>query len=321
MKGPSASKTNVKPDELQPLLRAIGDRLTTTGEEVPRVRDYEGCEVAGHGSLMRRQMDVLVILPGQAMEWCRNNLKLTDAEVCKYFLELDFKCTRLDAAVDTPDERTSPLVVKEHWNKKAVTSTAKYGEPHEPKTEKGQKPSSKGWTFYIGSKKSDRYMRIYDKAAEHAAKTGTTHLDHLTRFEMQSRHDSAHAFAELIAANGLRSIKEVFKGWISFKTLRGRKEVYKRDDVQWWSALVGEDVDFLNVDPRIATPEKTVKWLKSTGILRALKLAQRFGKFEEIQKEIDKIEIPATVLKQWNALLRPEAKQLFNNNPGHERTA
>lgn len=305
--GPSAavdwltwSLLDVKPTKLDRLFKRIADKFTSTGESVARFRNYEGCELAAYGKIMRDGANVLVDLPAQACEWIRNNCRMSDPQVIAWFLQEGFHATRIDVAIDTIDPATSPLVVQKHWRKKAVTCTAKHGRPHVPKTAPGEEPGAKGWTFYIGEKTSSRFMRVYDKAAEHAAKTGSTHLIHLTRFEMVSRHEHAQKFCELIAAEGRDVIKKVFKGWISFKTLTGRKEVYKRDDVLWWSALVGDTVTYLNADPRIATPEKTLKWLKSTGILRALKLAQTFGYMDAINKEVAKVEIPPITLKQWS---------------------
>lgn len=100
-----------------------------------------------------------------------------------------------------------------------------------------------GYTVYIGSEKSDKFIRCYDKAAE----LKMLHTV-LTRIEMQTGGDVAHRLAHAMAYGGVKIAgKQAVRDFCQFPKLG------------WWGdAMNGEDMDLQ------LTPAKTTsfaKWL------------------------------------------------------------
>jgi hypothetical protein len=301
----SWSKPRTPASEKDALWESIIRTFSSSGEKATVLQSgYAGFDLAGYGSVLQRGTDLLVILPGQAMQFLRNAKGFSDVWLLNWFLSKGFRCTRIDTAIDTPDPEVRPQLAMRHWDAGAVTCTADSARPWEPTRKKGLPPPAGGWTFYIGSPASSRFMRIYDKAAEHSAKNGKTHLKHLTRFELQSRAEAADALARKIAREGLNAIRQVISGWIDFKKIdHHNKEKHKRGSADWWRRIVTDDKATLSLDPRIATPAKTLKWVKSAGVVRALALVRKFGLWDEIEREIASCEIPAHLNLKWSGYM------------------
>jgi hypothetical protein len=99
------------------------------------------------------------------------------------------KCTRIDLAIDVKDNSLlmgdiEQMASEHNWKGTAHSSTT-------IKSNDG-----KGCTVYMGSRSSERFVRIYDKAAQLAQ------LGDWVRIEAEIKGDSARGVARAIAASG-----------------------------------------------------------------------------------------------------------------------
>ena len=114
--------------------------------------------------------------------------------------------TRIDLAIDTDDKQTVEKVVQK-IRLGEYTSVSK----NRVEYQKYQGGSNKGWTIYLGSFKSDRLMRIYDKGAEQGID------DYLVRFELQLKRDWADVVASLILAEKYDDILSIFNDLLTIR--------------------------------------------------------------------------------------------------------
>jgi hypothetical protein len=268
-------------------MKAIGSERTIQG--------YIGAEIcAGYGFIGRKNEELFLNLPGQAVEWIRRQ-GIADQQLCQ--LLASWRASRADLAIDTRSPDISPIKLWDYYRAGAVTCRA-----DENSIRKLTSLDSEGHeidTVYIGSTASTRMLRAYDKRGEREAKTGEKDTQPWTRCELQHRHAAADECIHAIARDGLDAAPRLINGWITFRELKGRKEVKKRPAARWWKKLVGKEQQYLQLDPRAATPERTVAWLASPGVTRAIQLARYHHKSEEIEREIEAAEPTATQRKKW----------------------
>jgi phage replication initiation protein len=96
----------------------------------------------------------------------------------------------------------------------------------------------KGRSIYLGSKKSDMFVRIYDKAKER----GREAEGHWVRFEIQMRDKKAGAFLDFLL---LRTIGETFAGvvghYIRYVTPKeSDSHRYRWPTADWWRDFIGD---------------------------------------------------------------------------------
>jgi len=70
--------------------------------------------------------------------------------------------------------------------------------------------SNTGWTIYVGSRTSEKFLRIYDKQAE----AGLNHP--LTRIELECKNDYAEGIAQHIDQEGYNQFPAIIKGFCDF---------------------------------------------------------------------------------------------------------
>lgn len=237
------------------------------GKEITRGHGFRGITVCNDtGELVWRELaegqkDVLVVLKGRALEWLRDR-GCDDVSILREFKERGFRINRCDPAIDTTDPEVNPKLVYDAWQDGHVVSRAKGMEPPmHPKIPKGGRRNEDGvgWTVYIGSKASTRYLRVYDKQYEVMKKTGND-PGHLTRFEFQIRDEAADKIADEIIRNGIGAIPSIFRGWIDFKKPSENKQVTRWEQADWWNRMIG---DVSRITPKlargIATPDTVAK--------------------------------------------------------------
>jgi hypothetical protein len=294
--------TKRRDDRLDREIETARDFLHPTGEDAPPRHGFTGIQVSGYGALLHKDRHMMIILPAQAIQFFRNTHRATN-HLIHWAIDHRYKATRIDLTIDSNDPQVTPQLAMKHWDAGAVTCRAESARPWTPPAKKGTQPPNTGWTFYIGSPKADRMMRIYDKKKELEDKL-QQEVAHLTRFELQNRADCANATMNAVAAHGIAAIRQIIAGWVDFKELTGRSEIYKRPSADWWSRIVNDKIK-LGLLRDIATPQRTLRWLKSEAVARALKLAIRFNKWTEIQEAMDQCEIPDDKLMQWQNTYEP----------------
>ena len=307
------------PRNFQPghLCRQIETQFQSTGEGVTGDHGYVGKDICGGlGKVLVRRWpnsgdgDVLVRLPGRALDWIRDNiilseteLQCTDAEICRYFKDLSFSSTRIDIAMDTTDASVSAEVVEKLINLNSFVCRGRRAGIND--SWDTEKPQSRGVeeTVYLGSRSSSRFFRCYNKAADIFRKTGRK-IPHLTRFELECKGDATQKVVELVAQKGIYCIPALFAGWVDFKDPTDETErVKRRRRVDWWERLVGGQRPIaLGLQREVTTPEQSLRWIKEQAA-KTLFLAHQHGLFDEIIEAINanKYKVKPEENEKWKS--------------------
>ena len=112
----------------------------------------------------------------------------------------------------------------------------------------------RGVTF--GTRGSESYIRIYDKALEQNL------AGHWIRVELETRKERAQALAKAIAKQGTQVVPPILLGYLDFK-VRGTAERRCRWKTEgWWTTFLGTARRCrLEVAPRNVSMENTYRWL------------------------------------------------------------
>lgn len=315
-------------------MEAMAEFFESTGELSSFENNYNGVDICGaYGAVMTRDTpwnpaggDVLLRLPGRALEWIREGSLLattgarcTDADICNFFLDHEYTSTRLDIALDNTDTRVNPDIIRDLLEKESFTCTA-HSAGLTRRWKLGQKRiPGDGDTVYIGCRQSTRFMRCYDKRSEVKKRLGKD-IGHCTRFEMECKGEAAIRMMEMIAINGTGCIPGVMNGWVSFKDPSDTaSRVERRRNTDWWDAMVdGSQPITLGLARSISTPEKALHWIKHQ-VSKTLLLIQKSGLMGEIEDamKLQEHKLKPTELRQWSdyvARLKKQAEKLSSNN-------
>lgn len=125
-------------------------------------------------------------------------------------------------------------------------------------------PAVNGGTVYLGSRKSDVFLRVYDKAKEQGLEN-----THWTRFELQLRNESATQFARVLS-DTYKKDRDLFaelalgilRGYVEFKDKNSDSNPSRRKPLDWWLKIVGDvkKVKVANVKTE-RTISKSVDWI------------------------------------------------------------
>ncbi len=164
------------------------------------------------------------------------------------------KCTRIDLAIDvynSPDLLPTIRGMAEHheW----------YGTAHSATTIKSS--DGKGTTVYVGSRTSERFVRIYDKAAQLGQRGDWT------RIEAEVKSDSARQVA--------RAIVELNIGGLSMVAYGVIERVCKFPDKAWKAVFDGAKME---IGTPKAEEKQTEAWLMG-------QVATAIAKFERMYPE------------------------------------
>lgn len=174
---------------------------------------------------------------GKALERCREQ-KITDQRLVRDMLSVGAKFSRIDAAINTALPDVSAEALAEDFDDgNCETKAKKY-------TLLRGGGENRGSTFYLGSRTSERMLRVYNKAAQLNLGVSWWRIEE----EIKGRH--ARAFADGFADAGFP--ENFIRGHIQeFANFPGRK---------WWveTMLDGDRFEQL-VLPRTET--NTQKWL------------------------------------------------------------
>ncbi len=268
---------------------------------------YEGGDLAQFGRFTWRKnhrddsRDYLVVLPGQALEFIRETLKLKIPDVLRSFIVLGWHPTRIDVSIDTTNPKLNPQFLYDWLCVPGAVATHARGKNDvsgATKIGKARDKNGRGMTVYIGSRQSPRFMRVYDKSAEVFEKTGKI-IPHTTRFELEIKGESAVIIGKVLAREGEAAIGAIMNGWITFKTRKGRKQAYKRGPARWWAALEGRDKIRPQLKRGLATPEKTMKWQENQWC-QAVALTLRHCP-ERINELAARARIDPVIAARWDA--------------------
>lgn len=116
--------------------------------------------------------------------------------ILNWHIKQGHRCTRIDLAVDVRGDDNFPYRLAAKSEAHQWTGTA-----HSSTTVRGS--DGRGITIYVGSRTSERFVRIYDKAAQLGMNTAWT------RIEAEIKGDSARAVANAVMMfepNGISSV-------------------------------------------------------------------------------------------------------------------
>lgn len=133
----------------------------------------------------RAEMGHHVVLSGSALRniWKRHDIQ--QKELLEQVLYIGGRVSRLDIAKDLPDVPVNYDKIFEKAIKRDYVGSARTPEQH--RSEDG------GNSVYIGSRKSDKFFRIYNKIAEQKLQDGVW-----SRFEIETKGLVARALAQLL---------------------------------------------------------------------------------------------------------------------------
>lgn len=139
----------------------------------------------------------------------------------------DYNVTRLDVAYDDWEGLLKKITLQKALrDNNVVTRFRDYGNEHQSYTKKD-------FTLYLGSKKSEVYMRIYDKAAERERED----VEHWIRFEIQLRNDRAFCFIQSLFYNNF-DIGTVYFGvlnnYVRFVKPSSDSNKSRWQNASWW---------------------------------------------------------------------------------------
>lgn len=177
--------------------------------------------------------------------------------VLRNALSMGANVTRIDIAIDIPTEVYWDAFEVHLREGHAVTRARDYQAIR----------SKNGNTIYVGSRTSEKFLRIYDKAAE------SGRLDSCTRIELECKGDFARGVAQHIDGEGYQYFPDIIKGfcdfpaigwWVEWMTsptlLEGiSKPEKRRDTFAWLMKSVAPSVAKLLIEDH----EKFVMFLRS----------------------------------------------------------
>lgn len=208
----------------------------------------QGYRVAAGGLILwnpdRLDMGVHCSLPGE----CLALMDCTPLQLLAMVTAEGGHFTRLDVAVDSYDVPIS--VVDEAMKRRdCVSRSVKkrfQGDYHEP-----------GFCIYIGSRESDRFVRIYDKAA----KAGVGGI--WTRCECEFKHDGASMAAGHILAGA--DLRDLISSSVDFRDCSADSNRSRCPRLEWWDTWVCSAVRLSFALPATAaeTVEKVYEWVRS----------------------------------------------------------
>lgn len=196
----------------QPLNDALSKHIVE-GLGMPFTGQWQPCSpLQGYGRAIVNKAGVRVNFsrPGSPngvhVVYSGGTLKVYDWEdlLLKAY-KLNGQVTRIDLAYDVLGQFIDIVdLYNEVKSGRCITPSKKYSYIE----------GNSGQTLYIGSRQSERMLRIYDKAAE----TGSP--GHWTRFELEAKGAKARQFAHYIGAEGADAIPALILDFAEFATYK-----------------------------------------------------------------------------------------------------
>jgi len=245
------------PNSMADYAYAIARDVHTTGEIVSLSRGSygytNGFSVCGSGRVMwgEARMGVCIELPGTALStWVASNDGADSLSLLGYLLafRINARITRIDCALDTFD-------IHIHTFRDAARSgqivtpgkTVRYLESF----------SDAGDTLYVGSRTSDRMLRVYNKSVEQGSD-----LPIWTRVELEIKGELAN-LAAMSLIDGKVSIQDLIVSFCDFRLLDATR-TNNRTRCSWWASFLGDcsRVVLLSKTALHDTLEKKLAWIQ-----------------------------------------------------------
>jgi len=175
--------------------------IAFTGEILRNPKGYDTCLGLNCGSVRYHsqmpEQKIGVEHTGKDMNELRT-LGITATDVLAYIRLIDGKVSRIDLALDVLGQVADPMDIARAFEADELLTEARTMLPMDGKIRGADGLKSAGATVYIGSRSSERFLRVYDKAAEQ----GLPALK-WTRIELVLGGEVAAAYAPLITEDTL----------------------------------------------------------------------------------------------------------------------
>lgn len=176
------------------------DKLYLTGEILHPIRGYNNGQAASFGRVFwhsqNRNQHIGVIFTGEDMRAAVNVL-MPNMQLLNWAIAKSKKIARMDVAVDIYDPVADPSDILEFWRQGFVGTPARKVSETTSYTQTSDGHIIKTPTIYVGTRDSDRMLRVYDKGKQ------TGESDHWVRAELQTRDDNAMGLAKAIQRGGI----------------------------------------------------------------------------------------------------------------------
>lgn len=244
------------PESGASLALRVYEQLTgAAGETAPHIgygySGYsDGVRLPGDGAWIcwnpsRPDMGVCVNLPGETLPL----LPFDPKSLIAWAYSMGGHFTRLDVAVDTDQVHISDVrAAVERGDLVSRSQTQEYYGNF--KTD--------AFTIYVGSRMSERFVRIYNKAAEQKVEGDVT----WTRCEVEFKSEQAELAARYILADvDLRSL--VFSA-VDFRDRRADSNVKRCPQLTWWTLWIGsvDRVSFAVAKSLTDSVAKVYTWIQ-----------------------------------------------------------
>lgn len=187
-----------------------------------------------------------LILSGSALTSLRYEWGANDYDILKHVSDHNGRLSRCDLAIDIFGGKLTPMHFYRAAQHKSLKSTARKHDYI-----RGHDDGIDGMTFYLGKRKSDRFVRCYDKAAEMRIVDGEAHL----RLEMELKGLLARGSQGAVLQHGVVPVVNAhFQDFI------------KWNNREYTAAIMGESCE-LEGHPRKQT--NTERWLMEA-VVKAL---------------------------------------------------
>jgi DNA relaxase NicK len=268
-------------DEMLPPLQPFVD----TGEVLKPYPNYDSVRSMVCGRIdwhsekpVQRKM---VTLTGKDCARYRE-MGLTDYFLCSWLFDVPgIHITRLDLTIDTDDARLRPAALATDWSSDRFKTRARMMSEIKGKNSEGKYA---GHTVYVGSRSSEQFLRVYDKAAEQ----GTDGV--LTRMELELKGQKAFEAIAAIANNSTRAaVVAAFRRFFSWSNA-GWQSIISGNTVKV-EALAEPDKDGRRAwVEKVALPAVVEEYLKGNEkvtleITRAIKRRPLVDRDAEIRVE------------------------------------
>jgi phage replication initiation protein len=149
----------------------------------------------------------------------------------------DLGCTfpRVDWALDDTEGRLNLETIEATW--KAGNCASRF-QNMEPRTKYNREGDLVGHTLNFGSRKSQMFVRIYNKHLERLAKGEEVPHAHWTRTEIEAHDRGADALVKKFVEEGPGVVASVLRHYLDFKQETGDSNLSRRPSCSWWLAFL-----------------------------------------------------------------------------------
>ena len=218
------------------------------------------------------QAEILFSINGDALQ---SPGQQSVIELLTSLLTINAHITRLDLALDDFTRTNLKPYIDEAYAAGNIVGFQAY-DPRDPQLAPG---ISAGWSCYLGSMDSDKYLIIYDKATESNGQITATRLE--LRTKRKVAHETAVALVDAYRQDEdlyLQMMRGFILGAVDFRDRAADSNVSRCPQLAWWSDFIVKMESLPLKLPRpslIRTIQKTINWI-TEGVETSLAMVKEY---------------------------------------------